>query len=197
MDTVSAGSSAGSSAASAGQGTVPGQPHGRALRLRPLRADDEAAFAAAHAVMTGERFRFGIGYEPGMPWDSYLARLADQRHGRNLPPRFVPGTFLVADVAGQIVGRSSIRFELNDSLLRNGGHIGSGVLPQYRRRGYATEILRQSLIIARAAGVGRVLVTCDEDNAGSRAVIESCGGQLDSVLDMGDGLPPKRRYWIG
>ena len=84
MDTVSAGSSAGSSAASAGQGTVPGQPHGRALRLRPLRADDEAAFAAAHAVMTGERFRFGIGYEPGMPWDSYLARLADQRHGRNL-----------------------------------------------------------------------------------------------------------------
>jgi len=185
-----------SSAGSVAQRAAPETPGVRAVRLRPLRQDDEAAFAAAHEAMAGDSFVFGIGYEPGMPWDTYLAALADRRHGRNLPARFVPGTFLVADVAGQIVGRSSIRFELNDFLLREGGHIGYGVLPGHRRRGYATEILRQSLIVARADGVGRVLVTCDEDNAGSRAVIESCGGQLESVVDLGDGRPPKRRYWI-
>ncbi len=167
----------------------------QALRLRPLRKDDQEAFAAGHAAMTGDGFTFGIGYQPGMPWDTYLTALEDHRHGRNLPPRFVPGTFLVADVAGQIVGRTSIRFELNDFLLREGGHIGYGVLPQHRRRGHATEILRQSLIIARAEGVDRVLVTCDEDNVGSRTVIESCGGELESVVDTGAG-PPKRRYWI-
>jgi predicted acetyltransferase len=131
-----------------------------------------------------------------MPWAAYLTWLEDHRHGRNLPPRFVPGTFLVADVAGQIVGRTSIRFALNDFLLREGGHIGYGVLPRHQRRGYATEILRQSLIIARAEGIDRVLVTCDEDNAGSRTVIESCGGKLEPVVNTGDGLPPKRRYWI-
>ena len=167
-----------------------------ALLLRPPREDDEAAFAAAHAAMAGERFVFGIGYRPGMPWAAYLAELEERRHGRNLPSRAVPGTFLVADVAGEIVGRASIRFQLNDFLLREGGHIGYGVLPQHRRRGYATEILRQSLVIARAAGVGRVLVTCDEDNLGSRTVIERCGGQLESVDDAGDGTPSIRRYWI-
>lgn len=169
----------------------------RALRLRPPREDDEASFAAAHAAMTAEGILFGLRYRPGMQWAAYLAALEDHRHGRNLPPRFVPSTFLVADVAGEIVGRASIRFQLNDFLLREGGHIGYVVLPRHRRRGYATEILRQSLVIARAAGVGRVLVTCDEDNLGSRTVIERCGGLLESVVDTGDGTPPKRRYWIG
>ena len=76
------------------------ESRGRALRLRPLREDDEAAFVAAHAASSDGKFTFGSGYHPGMPWAAYLARLEDHRRGRNLPPRFVPGTFLVADVAG-------------------------------------------------------------------------------------------------
>ena len=165
------------------------------LRLRPPGPQDEPAFAAGHQAMAAEGFTFGLGYEPGKPWATYLKELEDHRHGRNLPARHVPGTFLVAAVAQEIVGRTSVRFMLNDFLAQRGGHIGYCVLPRYRRRGYATEILRQSLIIARAAGVGRVLVTCDEDNAGSRAVIESCGGVLDSVVNL-DGVPPVLRFWI-
>jgi predicted acetyltransferase len=65
-----------------------------------------------------------------------------------------------------------------------------------RRRGYATEILRQSLTIVRAIGVDRVLVTCDDDNAGSAAAIESSGGELESVTRTAPSQPLKRRYWI-
>ena len=180
-----------------GAESAPQRASAEALRLRPLREDDEAAFSAAHGVMAKEDFPFGLGYEPGMPWGTYLRALEDRRHGLNLPPGSVPAAFLVADVAGDIVGRSSVRFELNEFLAREGGHIGYCVLPPFRRLGYATEILRQSLVIARAEGVGRVLVTCDEGNLGSIAVIESCGGRLDSVVSVGGGAAPKRRYWIG
>jgi predicted acetyltransferase len=115
-----------------------------------------------------------------VPWSTYLKTLEEQRVGVGLPADLVPATFLVADVEGEIVGRSSIRHALNDFLKREGGHIGYGVLPGHRRRGYATEILRQSLIIARANGVDRVLMICDDDNTGSRTVIEKCGAWLES-----------------
>jgi predicted acetyltransferase len=168
----------------------------RALRLRPLRPADEAAFRAGHQAMRADDFTFGLGLDEAPGWSAYLGGLAEQRAGLRLGPDRVPHTFLVAVAGGEIVGRSSIRHELNEFLAREAGHIGYGVLPQHRRRGHATEILRQSLIVARAAGVDRVLVTCDESNAGSAAVIESCGGVLESVIETTRGGPRKRRYWI-
>jgi predicted acetyltransferase len=169
---------------------------GTALRLRPLCEADEVPFRAGHRLMAAEDFTFGLGLEPGMPWGAYLRRLDAERRGVGLPEGRVPGTFLVADVGGEVVGRSSIRHRLNDYLEREGGHIGYGVLPRYRRRGYATEILRQSLIIVRAYGVDRVLVTCDDDNAGSKGAIEACGGRLDGTVAASADGRPVRRYWI-
>jgi len=167
----------------------------RELRLRPLRVGDEPAFIAAHTAMAAEGFTFGLQYTVGMPWTEYLAALERHRCGVDLPRRLVPATFLVADVDGEIVGRTSIRHRLNEHLAREGGHIGYGVLAARRRRGYATEILRQSLVYARAVGVEQVLVTCDDDNVGSATVIERCGGVFDSLLESDDG-PGTRRYWI-
>jgi predicted acetyltransferase len=132
-----------------------------------------------------------------MTWASYLKALDDYHRGENLPDRWVPTTLFVADVAGTIVGRAAIRHELNGSLRRNGGHIGYCVLPGHRRRGHATEILRQSLIVVRGFGVQRVLVTCDDDNAGSITVIERCGGKLESVVRTASSATPVRRYQIG
>jgi predicted acetyltransferase len=94
------------------------------------------------------------------------------------------------------VGRVSIRHELNDFLAHEGGHIGYCVLAEHRRRGYATEILRQGLVIASSVGIDRVLLTCDEHNIGSATVIQRAGGVYEStVTDTEDGVP-KHRYWI-
>jgi len=172
---------------------VPPEP--AALRLRPPRVHDEATVRAAHQALLADDFSFALDLDDGVTFAHWVETLDRHHRGEHVRPDRVPASFLLAEVDGEVVGRTSVRFRLNDWLRLEGGHVGYGVLPQHRRRGYATEILRQSLVVARAHGVDRVLVTCDDDNAGSVAVIEANGGALDPELPLA-GDPPTRRYWI-
>jgi predicted acetyltransferase len=170
---------------------------GRAsLLLRPLTAADEQEARQAHVELAQEGFEFLLELERGEAWPVYLARLEALRRGVDVPEGRVPATFLVAEVDGRMVGRVSIRHELNAFLAAEGGHIGYGVRPGFRRRGHASEILRQTLLIAASMGLGPVLVICDDDNAGSYTVIERHGGVLENVLPGLDGSVGKRRYWV-
>lgn len=166
------------------------------LALRPLRVADEAPFKAAVAdfLRSDGDWEFAFRFDPAGDFAGYVAEVNAWPRG---VPNFVPSTYLVAVAGDTIVGRVSIRHELNDFLLRVGGHIGYMVLAGHRRRGYATEILRQSLGFCTGLGLDRVLLTCDDGNLGSQIVIERNGGVLENILPPGPDLKvPKRRYWI-
>jgi predicted acetyltransferase len=159
--------------------------------------DEEGEFLRAHRATTPEWPTFLHDYQEGMSLAQYLERLAERERGVNLPPNHVPTTFRFAFEGPRIVGRVAIRHALNDALKRVGGHIGYIVVPEFRRRGCATEILRQSLLIARdQLGLARVLVTCDDDNVGSIRTIEKNDGVLEEIVSGPDLGAPKRHYWI-
>jgi predicted acetyltransferase len=64
------------------------------------------------------------------------------------------------------------------------------VVPQYRQKGYATEMLRQVLPMVEAQGISKVLLI--PVNGVSKKVVEACGGVFESETADGKAL----RYWI-
>lgn len=109
----------------------------------------------------------------------------------------VPDTTLFAlDTERDIfVGAVNIRHFLNENLLFNGGHIGDGVRPSERRKGFATKMIALALDECRKLGITRVLMCCDRDNIGSARSIIKNGGQLENEVVEEDGTICQR-YWI-
>jgi predicted acetyltransferase len=107
----------------------------------------------------------------------------------------VPSTqYFLVDESGGILGAIAFRHTLNGKLLEHGGHIGYGVRPSERRRGYGNLMLSLLLEKIGTRGCDKVLLTCDDDNTGSYRIIEKNGGALENKVVFEGKL--SRRYWI-
>ncbi|MBU3143829.1 GNAT family N-acetyltransferase [Clostridium sp. CF012] len=108
---------------------------------------------------------------------------------------FVPAhTYFLVQESKKIIGAVNIRHYLNDYLFNFGGHIGYGVRPSERKKGYASLMLSMALPIAKELGIDKVLITCDKNNEGSAKTIIKNGGVLENeVLEEGEIT---QRYWI-
>ena len=126
-------------------------------------------------------------------YESWLAAVIAAQ--TEVPPGLVTSTTYFAIDEGRIVGTISIRHKLNDALMKLGGHIGYGVRPSARRKGYGTAMLTLALAKCRTLGITRALVTCDKDNAASAGTITKNGGVLENEVTQDDGAIT-RRYWI-
>lgn len=126
-------------------------------------------------------------------FDYYLEHLETKKEENGLVP---DSTFFCLDEDRNIfVGAVNIRHYLNESLLFTGGHIGDGVRPSERRKGYATAMIALALEECRKLGIGRVLMTCDKTNIGSAKSIIKNGGVLENEVVNEEGVI-EQRYWI-
>lgn len=95
----------------------------------------------------------------------------------------------------KIIGVIDFRYHINHPILSVwGGHIGYSVRPSERRKGYATEMLRQNLIKCKQHGLTKVLLTCDSDNIASKKTIIGNGGIFEKEINVDDDRI--NRYWI-
>lgn len=126
-------------------------------------------------------------------FDGYLEAINAQPE---LGSGLVPATtlFCLDRDRNIFVGAVNIRHYLNEALLYTGGHIGDGVRPSERRKGYATAMIALALDECRKLGIKRVLMTCDRDNTGSARSIIKNGGVLENEVEEDGHI--EQRYWI-
>lgn len=127
---------------------------------------------------------------------SYVTKILSQAEGKNLPEGYLPQIQYWLIDQGVFIGRAVIRPSLNETLLKEGGHIGYDIRPSKRKMGYGKKILELTLLKAKELGLDKLLITCDETNIGSKIIIERNGGIFENRLQIYEGKPAKLRYWI-
>ncbi|MGD0251169.1 MAG: GNAT family N-acetyltransferase [Verrucomicrobiota bacterium] len=117
-----------------------------------------------------------------------IRRFREDAAGIGLPEGYVPAScFWLIDQHKTLVGVAHLRHSLNAALSYEGGHIGYGIRPTQRNKGYGKIMLKLLLERAEARGITKILLTCDKANVASGRVIQSNGGRLDSEVPRKDG----------
>lgn len=130
-------------------------------------------------------------------FEEMLNRVQEVEEGKNLG-EFASSTtyWLYDDESDILLGASNLRHYLTDEGLKLWGHIGYGIRPSERRKGYATRLLELTMKEAKDKNINRVLLGAYTGNIGSWKVMEKCGGKFEDIaIEEETGLPVKR-YWI-
>lgn len=103
---------------------------------------------------------------------------------------------LIRENDNKIVGSINVRWNLNEEMLKFGGHIGYGIRPTERRKGYNKINLYLGMIEAKKLGLEKVMLDCDVDNIASDKTLKALGGNLERTeVDPYDGILTNV-YWF-
>ena len=132
--------------------------------IRPIALADIEQFRDVTSVVMRERAF--LAFVEGFPIDEAAAFVA-----RNLR---LGNPQVVAEDADRIVGWCDIRRE-TIPVYAHVGHLGMGLLPEYRGRGIGERLIRASIDAARVAGFERIELTVYARNVRAAALYRKVG----------------------
>ena len=105
--------------------------------------------------------------------------------------------FFIRKNDNKIIGMINVRYNVTDKIIAKGGsHIGYGIRPTERRKGYNKINLYLGLLEEQRLGEKKVLLNCITDNIGSNKTIIALGGNLEKTeIDNWDN-ELTNYYWI-
>ena len=138
------------------------------------------------------RVNHGVTYEE---WLEDVLRCEEKAYAES--KGLVPGTtyFTIRESDNKIIGMVNFRYYLNEELLRFGGHIGYGIRPTERRKGYSKIQLYMSLKEASKLNIDKIMVSCVDTNIGSEKTIVALDGIYERTEEV-EKYGNVKVYWI-
>lgn len=139
-----------------------------------------------------------LGYYENIDYKDWLMKIENENKGINMEEGRVPSTvFFLMNDGNKILGHISIRHNIDNAFLKlYGGHIGYGIRPSERNKGYGTIMLHLALIKCKELGLEDVMITCKDNNVGSYKIIENNYGIQKDLIYIKEENSYFRRYWI-
>lgn len=140
---------------------------------------------------------YKLKYLLDMTYEEWLKKLEEDKTIEDTNPNWSNATsYILVDDNNHACGFIQLRYSLKGNLINIGGNIGYAIRPSERKKGYATKQLGLALEKANEYGLEKVLITCRDNNIGSKKTIEKYMGEEIEPVPSNYPNIMELRYWV-